>query len=327
MKIQFPKSKLTYCTLFILLMTLPRCGGVTNGGDTGGEDGLGSVPADQMTRFRITNQCSYDIWIQQLNMPAGVPAIQRLAMGDNLDFDIPAAGLASTRFWPKKDCDANGNNCAMGQSSPPCPTDGGCAPPVESKIEVTWGCTLSDQSQCTITPQGDPIGNTFYNATLVDGYTFPFTISVESDGGGDCVDLNCSTLDLNQCPTDEDLSQGRTMTHPEFAHENLLVINPNGGGTSGCFSPCKKLDFPGWGGDSLQNEQGDVELPYCCPTPPISAHECRGGPVPNTQYVQAIHNMCGLGGGVYGYSYDDGVGLHNCSPEIKIHMVFGPDCP
>jgi hypothetical protein len=133
----------------------------------------GSTP--QTDRLRVINNCSYTIWIQQQNMPASTPEVVKLVAGAHQDYAIPDAGQASTRFWPKTGCDSTGQNCTIGQSSDPCTN---CPPPVDSKLESTWGCTLSDQTQCGITPQGDPIGDTFWNMSAVDGYTLPFTTAI-----------------------------------------------------------------------------------------------------------------------------------------------------
>lgn len=274
----------------------------------------------QTDRLRITNNCNYDIWIQQQNMPASTPDVVKITSGGHYDYDLPDVGQASTRLWPKTGCDSNGENCTVGQSSNPCPT-GGCPPPVDSKIEATWGCTL-ESSKCTITPQGQPIGDTYYNSSAVDGYTLPFKITVV-DGtlNSDCVNIDCSNLSLDQCPTNENLSQGKTQTYPQYANEDLRVMNSSGT-QIGCYSPCKKLDYPTYGGVGIQNEQSDAEIMYCCPTPGVTSAECRAGPVANTTYVSRIHNMCPGGG--YGYAYDDNVGNHHCAPSTKFEMTFCP---
>ncbi|MFO1520063.1 MAG: hypothetical protein U1F57_10435 [bacterium] len=318
--------------LFLCYAT--HCGGggggsSGGGGNGGGGNGGGGTPTTpdtpQSTRFRITNSCQYTIWIQQQNMPAGTPSVVQLNSGTSFDFNIPDAGLASTRFWPKTGCDGSGQNCAIGQSSNPCPAVG-CAPPVDSKIEATWGCTLSDTSQCAITPQGNVIPpTTDYNASAVDGFTLPFKVNVQTGGGSNCANLDCSGLNLNQCPTNENLSQGQGGSFPQFASESLQVVTPNSGQTAGCFSPCIKFNYPTYGGLNLPNIQSDPEIMYCCPTPPISSGQCRAGPAASTQYVGLIHSACT--GGVYGYAYDDGVGLHQCSAPTQIEMVFGPNCP
>jgi len=289
--------------------------------------GLGaSNNGAQPTRFRITNQCGKPIWIQQQNMPAGTPAIIPLAQAQSYDFNIPDAGLASTRFWPKVGCDSSGENCQIGQSSGPCPANSqGCAPPVDSKIEATWGCTLPDPSQCATTPQGDKLTDTFYNSSAVDGFTLPYAVTVTSGGGAACNDLDCSTLDLSACPSAENMSQGRSSQHPEYSSENLAVIDPADPQlVRGCYSPCKKFNYPTYGGLNVA-ETSDEAIIYCCPTPPISSGECQAGPVAKSEYVALIHQHCS--GGVYGYAYDDGIGLHTCSAATEIEMTFGPNCP
>jgi len=304
------------------------CSGSSDSSSGGG--GGGTTPdTPQTERLRMTNGCDYTIWIQQEEMPATTASVVEIASGSSYDYVIPAAGQPSTRFWVKKGCDADGQNCAWGQNSDPCPA-AGCAPPVDSKIESTWGCTLSDQSQCNSTSQGDLITDTYFDTSAVDGYTLPYTVTVSgntlSDDTQPCQDLDCSTLSLNNCPTSENLSQGQTETHAAYSSEDLRLYNPDDSTTVvGCYSPCKKLNYTAtWGGEGL-NEDSDAVVMYCCPTPPISTEECRAGPVVNTEYVAYIHDACT--GGVYAYAYDDLNGLHKCSAATLIHMTFGPNCP
>jgi len=281
----------------------------------------------QTERLRIVNSCSYAIWIQQQNMPSGTPSVVRLAPGAHQDYEIPDEGLASTRFWPKTGCDDTGQNCTIGQSSDPCPA-AGCVPPVDSKLEATWGCTLSDQSQCAYTPQGDRIVDTYWNTSAVDGYTLPFTATVTgntiTDQGSPCEEADCSNLLLGSCPSADDLSVGRTGTvYSQYASVDLRVENA-GSDVIGCYSPCKKFNYPTYGGYNL-NEDSDPPVIYCCPTPPISSEECRAGPVVNTDYVNGVHQMCNSE--VYGYAYDDALGLRHCSAGTKVEITFGPNCP
>ena len=58
--------------------------------------------------------------------------------------DVPKQGLASARFWAKWGCDESGDNCAIGQSGGPGQSCGahGCAPPIDSRFEATFGCVL-----------------------------------------------------------------------------------------------------------------------------------------------------------------------------------------
>jgi hypothetical protein len=297
------------------------------GGGSGGGGGGGGGDGGQTARLRITNSCSYAIWIQQQNMPSGTPSVVKVESGRYVDFNIPDAGLASTRFWPKKGCDASGQNCEIGQSSDPCPA-GGCPPPVDSKLEATWGCTLADQTQCGNTPQGDRMTDTYWNASAVDGYTFPFTMTVTGntidDAGQPCSNVNCAGLDIASCPTNDDLRAGQGGTDfPQYASEDLRVTNA-GSDVIGCYSPCKKFNYPTFGGLGLA-EASDPPVIYCCPTPPISAEECRAGPVVNTQYVGGVHTMCSST--TYAYAYDDTIGLRHCSAATLISMTIGPNCP
>ncbi len=286
-----------------------------------------SCNSDQTERLRITNSCSYDIWVEQQNMAAGTPQIVKLTPGNHYDYAIPETGQASTRLWPKTGCDVNGNNCTIGQSSDPCPS-AGCPPPVDSKIEATWGCLLSDPSQCGTTAQGQQIGDTYWNMSAVDGYTLPFTAIVTgntiSDTSAQCVSSNCSALNFTECPTNEDLSKGEGgVVNPAYASVDLQVIN-NSNSMIGCYSPCKALNYPTYGGKHL-DETSTEAIMYCCPTPPIDTNTCRTGPVVDTHYVSRIHSMCQST--VYSYAYDDTYGLRHCSPQSKVHVIFGPNCP
>lgn len=310
-------KKMTYvATVLIFAFVLCECGGSGGGGGNG----------TQTAKLRIKNSCGYTIWVQHTNDPNSINEVTQLTAGSYVDYTIPDAGRASDRFWAKKGCDSTGQNCTTGQSSNPCPT-GGCQPPVDSKLEATWGCVLSDQSGCAVNPS-DPsqkLGDTFFNASAVDGYTFPFTItlvsSVDTSTHPTCLAADCSALSLSQCPTAENLSVGLSGTYPQFASENLNVSN----GVSGCYSPCKKLNYTANFGGEGQNEDTDPTQIYCCPTPPITVDQCRAGPVPNTQYVAAVHSMCN--NGVYGYAYDDVTGLRQCPPDLKLELTFGPNCP
>jgi hypothetical protein len=269
-------------------------------------------------RLVIHNHCSYDIWMEHENLPSAIPSVFKIAAGDSFPVFIPSEGLASTRIWPKKGCDAWGNFCQIGQSHEPC-SYLGCIPPVDSKLEVTWGCTLSDKSKCDKTPQGDLMVNTWWDSSLTDGFTFPFQVSVS--GGDDrlsCSDADCSGISLSQCPFDEDLSdEGLNL---EYLSEDLLLNSD-----SGCFSPCMKLNYPGYGGLGLDDPASTVEQMYCCPTPPVSSSDCNNGPVSTTQYSDLVHSGCS--NTVYSFPYDDSIGLRNCSSSVTLEFVVGPDCP
>jgi len=50
-------------------------------------------------------------------------------------------------------------------------------------------------------------------------------------------------------------------------------------------------------------------------------------PVKDTAYVRAVHEGCetAQGRGTYGYAYDDGVGLKQCSPLTRYEWILCPD--
>ena len=266
----------------------------------------------------IKSECDQPIWIQQQGH-TGAPAVVPLTKGGSTTYAIPDAGLPSVRYWVKAGCDATGNNCTMGQSSPPCPP-AGCAPPVDSKLEATWGCTLADKTKCAMTAQGHHVENTFWNSSAVDGYTLPYNISVSQSATG-CTNVECAELDQKQCPTDEDLSQGLTKKWPADAKVDLRVQ----GEPNACFSPCMALGYPTFGGKGIQPPQSDQDAMYCCPTPPVSSAQCSAGPVVKTKYVSAVHKMCNKT--AYAYAYDDAAGLRQCDPKVEVTMTFCPGIP
>merc|ERR1711988_2055367 len=66
----------------------------------------------------------------------------------------------------------------------------------------------------------------------------------------------------------------------------------------------------------------DIANPYCCPTPPVSSEECRAGPADSMEYTQLIHAQCP---NVYGYAYDDAVGLQTCPGDtVYTWTLFCP---
>ncbi len=167
------------------------------------------------------------------------------------------------------------------------------------------------------------MGDTFWNGSAVDGYTFPFAIALsEGDGRASCTAVDCSALTFKDCPLDDNLSNKGA--NPAYAHQNLHVFDSKSVQV-GCFSPCTKLNYPTPWGDGLLNPANAIESLYCCPTPPVSSTSCQAGPVPKTKYVELIHKACKMT--AYGYAYDDGLGLRTCSGDTALTLTFGPNCP
>jgi hypothetical protein len=201
-------------------------------------------------------------------------------------------------------CDASGHNCAIGDTgegggAPCAPT--GCHPPIDSKFEVSFA------------PLSSPAA-TFYNLSLVDGFTLPFSVTPLGDGAGasSCTPSDCSSLSLSACPADLQIPFG-------------------------CLSPCKAWHYPPPYG--LGNpESEDPGLHLCCPTPIdpnsgactpsngcMTPDACRDASDPlsvvHTDYVALIHDRCPT---AYAYSYDDAAGLHACPATTAFTVVFCP---
>ncbi|MCI0735319.1 MAG: hypothetical protein L0Y50_03440, partial [Beijerinckiaceae bacterium] len=268
----------------------------------------------------IINQCTVPVWIQQQQLP-GAPAIVRIAAGGRYTYTIPLNGPRSTRFWPKTGCDAAGNNCAVGQSSPPCPSKG-CAPPVDSKLEVSWGCLAA--------PCSGKNNETFFNLSQVDGFTLPYSVAA-TGAGNNCKGAACITMNYaTQCPKSEDLSSLNNF--PSLKDQNLSVTAPVTKQAIGCFSPCGKLSFAtSFGSYQLPTNNPNTGY-YCCqtingknPIPalnPGTADGCRAGPAPKTKYVKFVDSACG--NQVYGYAYDDAHGIKNCIGTTRLVFTLCP---
>eukprot|EP00746_Dinoflagellata_sp_MGD_P015134 gnl/MRDRNA2_/MRDRNA2_133513_c0_seq1.p1 gnl/MRDRNA2_/MRDRNA2_133513_c0~~gnl/MRDRNA2_/MRDRNA2_133513_c0_seq1.p1 ORF type:complete len:379 (+),score=61.15 gnl/MRDRNA2_/MRDRNA2_133513_c0_seq1:92-1228(+) len=276
----------------------------------------------QHSRLRISNGCMKEpIWIAHEAAGGVGPDAQntKIAAGSSHDFTI-LDGMSATRYWPKMRCDEQGNHCALGGSGGPsesCDPVHGCAPPVDTKFEATWGVVGQPCNQSAKENKGCD----YFDTSLVDGFTLPFKMII----GGDCSAalpkplkhpevLDCSALSIDACPTSENLGAAGSDI-------DLRIVKPGSQEVVGCYAPCSKLTFQQWGNTIADHHTpGDsVAGPYCCPTPPVSPSSCRTGPVATTQYVQMVHKKCP---GVYGYSYDDGIGLRSCPAGTQYEMVF-----
>ena len=287
---------------------------LTSSGTTTSAPALGG--AEPAGRLRIVNGCDTPLFIASFAGAVPFKADVKLAGGASHDFDIPDEGLAATRFWPKWGCDASGAECKIGGSGGPgqsCIAKG-CAPPVDSKFEASFGCVLSDAAGCASNPS-DPTQKLgpvdWWDVSQVDGWTLPYKVEVHGACDGPKL-IDCSSLSLSSCPKHEDL--GSVGTH------SLQVVDPTDATqVVGCYSPCAKLTYSNWDqGYSFTPEQPAAQ-DYCCPTPPISAAECSKGPVIATEYVRAVHKLCPS---VYAYAYDDGVGLAQCPGGTKYEVTF-----
>lgn len=286
-------------------------------------------------RLTVRNGClTKPMTIHWLTAPGfrggqfNAPNHNSIPAGGSMTYNIPDKGLASMRFWPAFDCDATGQNCRVGSSGGPaefgfsCPPQG-CAPPIDSKFEATFGCiTGIADGGCQQNPSapGQPLGrNDWWNSSAVDGFTVPMKVTVSGfcptgpintapfwgPGGPSNGVIDCSALRVSQCPTTENLSaDGR---FPALSNVNLIANNP-AGGVAGCYSPAGKLTYSNWGNAPTYAPAAPEAQWYTCPTPPISPEACAAGPADRSKYRNYIHSVCPT----YAYAYDDGFGLSSC---------------
>jgi len=272
------------------------------------------------TRLRITNGCDKEpLWIAYMAKHMFDSENIKLDPLQSHDLKIPS-NLSSTRYWPKLRCNSRGSECSIGDSGGPgqkCDHTLGCAPPLDTKFEGTFGL---EGKTCNL-GSGETDGCDFVDVSLVDGFTVPFKFDIY----GDCKarrakhtdkvsrTVDCSKLSVAECPCHEDLGSRKDVS--------LKVANPDTNIAMGCYSPCSKLTYSNWRNDMALGVKPDDKTasPYCCPTPPETPESCASGPVNRSQYVQAIHRMCP---GVYGYAYDDGMGLLTCPAGTRYEMTF-----
>ncbi|MCG8428077.1 MAG: hypothetical protein MI754_12035 [Chromatiales bacterium] len=282
---------------------------------------------DTTPRLRIENACTSPIWIFHTvgenggTLTAPNPA-KLAAKGDFIEFNIPDKGLAGTRFWPGSGCDDNGANCKIGQSGGPglpCPAEG-CAPPVDSKFEGTFGCLPSvAKNDCQINPASKDrhvlSRKDNWDTSMVDGFTLPYTVTVKGTcpNGPKQNKIDCSGLSWSHCPQQEEIN-GKTV--------NLTLDYPHTTQTAGCYSPCSKLTMNNWKNSPTYSPSSNQAKYYCCGG--ITPEACRQGVGASSQYVKNIHQYCPQ---TYAYAYDDGTGLFACPAEKTTKYVVTFGCP
>lgn len=269
-------------------------------------------------RLTIKNACSREpIWIaHEAGSGVGVDKQNIRIRPDETKAFLTPAGLSATRYWPKMGCNDNGNNCDLGDSGgpgescvrrpPDVPQDdySRCAPPIDSKFEGTF----------------DSNGFDFVDMSLVDGWTLPFTLKLS---GGECTSqkgsttnlfIDCSDLNMHDCPREEHLTAAGISV-------DLRAVNPTTKRLVGCYAPCQKLMDDKFNNTISKGRlHDDPEVaPYCCSTPPESPEACRIGPITTTRFLGAVHSKCP---GVYGYAYDDGMGLLKCTPSTTYELTY-----
>lgn len=255
----------------------------------------------QSTRLQVTNGCHKEpMWIAHM-VGAGIGHdAQNIKLMPSASHDFFVSnGMSSTRYWPKLGCNAQGEDCRIGQSGGPgqsCPAKG-CGPPIDSKFEATFGTV----GAICDTAHGQIAGCDWLDVSLVDGFTTPFKVEVLGNCGGH-KGVDCSGLQLALCPAD------------------LLLREPHTEALGGCYSPCAKKTYSHWGNAEGRHQPWDAAAKMdCCPTPPVSPKMCQAGTIAQSPYVKMVHARCP---GVYGYAYDDAEGLSVCTSGVQYHVTF-----
>ncbi len=258
----------------------------------------------------VQNLCTETIWIQQQNMnPAGGgvtnPVVVELAPKASHTYAISnAVATPSVALWPKTGCDDTGQNCKTGQQAAPCPPEG-CTYPIASMPEVTFVPGTS--------------GQTFIDASMVNGFSLPVSIVPSKNAGhtSNCTPAVCPTITEASCPTAENLSSNGAF--PAYKSVDLRLYE--NGAFVGCMAPCAYLTKV----KGLQPTDA-AAAQYCCQGPVYGqAAACKAGPVATTKYVSLIHKACASE--VYAYPYDDANGTHSCIGSVTITATFCPPVP
>jgi hypothetical protein len=333
-----------------------------SGGSTGGSGPPGGQPppGGSHPRLKIISGCAQPMWVQhEVGNGGGTDSnpnfVELSGVGQSQTFEIPDIGLSGFRVWPGFGCNSAGQNCTVGSSGGPassgfsCPPGIGCAPPIDSLWEGSFGCIPgAGGCQGNSSAPGTTLGPyDWWDASFVDGYTTP--IKVVIGGSGYCPTgpqpndggpggppggvFDCSNLRFANCPTNENLSTNGEF--PALSSENLKLYHPNADGTPsstqvGCYSPDGKLTFGQWQAIPTPPFTGTYYQPaspqaeyYACPTPPISPAQCSAGPAASTQYTKMIHATCNA----YAYPYDDAIGLSTCIAQTGLVYDVTFYCP
>lgn len=244
----------------------------------------GLVVAEAKERLHVINACgSEPVWIAATSN-SGLADSVLIEAGGKHDFDVDSVP-SGQRYWPKFGCDSDGQKCSVGDSGGPGQICGdvGCAPPVDSKFEITVN-------------KDDNID--WWDTSAVDGFSVPFKVELEGCGT-QSPNIDCSSLSLDDCPEEDIQGVGKI---------SLKLLDPKTQKIAGCYSPCAKLTTRNYDNvDGTHTPSDPIAEPYCCPT--LTPEECRAGPSATMQFTKSIHANCPH---TYAYSYDDADGLHTC---------------
>jgi hypothetical protein len=133
--------------------------------------------------FTVTyvNKCNYPIWLK--DQVSGAKSVNNIEVNTNAtitkDYGASFSGYA---MWAAGGCNADGSGCTVGALR---------------KNETLFEITVPDNPAVPVSS---------YDISLVDGYTFPMSITVDpaslssSTRPSQCQDVDASRLDLGHCP-------------------------------------------------------------------------------------------------------------------------------
>jgi len=289
--------------------------------------GAGEQQGETPKRLIIRNGCDQEtMWIAHIatDKPGPDPQDVRLEPGQEFAFQTPD-NLRATRYWPKIGCDDQGGSCFIGESGGPkesCNHGGdnytNCAPPVDSKFEATFG---ENGQPCDPNVEGGRgmRGCDFVDMSLVDGFTLPFTFTLNGkcEEGWTEKTIDCRGLTLDRCPSAEVLKDFNLKVTETL---DLRAHRSNESRIQGCYSPCMKLRDDKWTDQEERSPTDSVIRPYCCPEG-VEPDECRRGPINDAAYFKLLQSTCS---GSYSYAYDDNKLLRCDSTTVYTVTFFCP---
>jgi len=295
-------------------------------------DGAATASCDKNFTGRLTiqNGSTESIWIVETSpgAPGSATAAQwdwwvkrygekyEIKGGKTEIFCVPDGGAPGGNFRFRMGCDANGDNCKLGD-------DTGPMAGINTLFEPSFGCKFNKNNEkdhavagCAFNPSANvkdfpnfpgclsnptlkncpSIGYTdFFDVSTVDGYTMPMFLEVKGtnckDDKGPRTTTDASMLDIASCPSD-----GKATLYSDNEKQNALIqkdagiswLTKSGEYLQGCVSPCHW--FTGGGiGDPVNPDPSPLpDAPpynsanyYCChgtPGPQDGSGACAKGP-------------------------------------------------
>ncbi len=322
------------------------CGGVApaplgscNGSGTN-PNTFPASPAAPTNVLAVYNACNADMWLATDASAFGAAPTRAapVKITAGTTYQIAQTAIASGRLWAKYGCDSTGQNCIVGQEVDPCVKkagkDIGCQPPIDTGFEI-------DNSS----------GTTFYDITMVNGFTGP--LKIYTFGSDKATNTGCQGVTTPEnlsisaiCPTDESLNTPRKAWTKEACAFNpnivfgdfnspyynpfgqtihlnqpysLIAKSPINSSVIGCFAPGQKLaSVPVWGGLGIAACAGN----QCKTNVPPDINSIGGSAQAYDSRIvmyQNPYNACDLTNGTVGDN-------NNClnGTKIPVQTAHGP---